>query len=63
MSFKWNSAKGIINAIRMNYYAKEDLRFEVLKGISVSDSVEHECDLASVKEMLQNVEVNKKIFS
>ena len=44
----------------MNYYDKEDLIFEVLTGISVKDATEHERELASVKEMLGNGEVNQR---
>ena len=63
VSFKWTSSKGIINAIRMNYYNKDDLHFEVLKGINIHDEMEYEYELASVKEILMNVEVNqKKLF-
>ena len=47
----------------MNYHNKEDLRFEVLKGISAHYSMEHECKLASVKEILGNIEVNQKKYS
>ena len=44
----------------MNYYNKEHLRFEVLKGISTHDAMEHECKLSSVKEILANIKVNQK---
>ena len=47
VSFKWTSSKVIINAIRINYCNKQDLRFEVLRGISVKDAVEYERELAS----------------
>ena len=36
--FKWTSSTWILNAIRMDCCNKEDLRFEVLKGISVRDT-------------------------
>ena len=49
VSFKWTSMKCIMNDIRMNYHNKEDLRFEVLKGISINDVSQYEHDLASVK--------------
>ena len=49
-----------MNAIRMNCCSKEDLRSEALKGISIKDIVEHEHELASVKEMLGNAEVNQR---
>ena len=55
VSFKWTSARGIMNAMRMNYHKKEDLRFEILKRIRIDDTVEHRNDLSSVKEMLRNV--------
>ena len=44
----------------MNYHNRDDLRFEVLKGISAHDRMECECELARVKEILANAEVNKK---
>ena len=44
----------------MNYCDKEDLRFEVLKGISVHGTMEHEYELESTKEMLVSVEVNQR---
>ena len=63
VSFKWTYAKGIMNATRMDYCNKEDLRFEVLKVMSVNDAVEHEHELESAKEMLGNAEVNQiKVF-
>ena len=63
VSFKWTSAKGIINAIIMNYYKKEDLQFVVLRGISINDALEHEHELEIVKETLHNAEVNqRKVF-
>ena len=46
----------------MNCYDKDDLRFEVLKVISVHDTIEHEYELASVKETLVNTEVNQKNY-
>ena len=49
VSFKWTSAKDITKTTRMNYCDKEDLRFEVLKGISINDVSPYEHDLASVK--------------
>ena len=49
--------------MRMNYCKKEDLLFEVLKGIRIDDTVEHGNDLSNVKEMLRNVEIsNRKVF-
>ena len=60
VSFKWNSSKETMNAIRINYCNKEDLRFEVLKGVSVNDVVEHEHELASMKKILGDVEVNQR---
>ena len=62
VSFRWTSAKGITNAIRMNYCNKDDLRFEVLIGKIINDTIEHDCELVSVKETLKNVEVNQRIF-
>ena len=63
VTFEWTSATGITNAIRMDYYKKEDLRFEVLKGIRIDDAVEHGTYLSGVKEMLRNVEINnRKVF-
>ena len=41
VSIKCTSSTVIINVIRINYCNKEDLRFEVLKGISVKDIVEY----------------------
>ena len=38
---------GIINAIRMDHYNKDDLRFEVLNWISAHDKIEYEHELAS----------------
>ena len=52
--------KGIKNTIRINYCNKDDLRFEFLTGISVNDTIECENELASVKQMLQNAEVNQR---
>ena len=60
MSFKCASEKVMMNVIRMSYCNKEDLRFEFLKGISINDALEHECELASMKDALQNVEVNQR---
>ena len=57
-SFKWTSSTEIKNAIKMNYFNKEDLSFEMLKGISVKDTVGHECETSIAKEILGNVEVN-----
>ena len=34
--------------------------FDILKGISVNDTIEYECELGSVKWMLGNVEVNQR---
>ena len=49
--------------MRINYCNKEELRFEVLKGISAQDAMEHGCELGSAKETLGNAEVNqRKIF-
>ena len=63
VSFKCTSSKCITSAIRMNYCNKHDLLIEVLIRVSINDAIEHECELASVKEMLKNVEVNKrKVF-
>ena len=42
VSFKWTSAKGITNAIKMNHFNKEDFWFKVLKLFSINDVVEHE---------------------
>ena len=47
----------------MNYCNKEDLTSEVLKGISIKDIAECECELSSAKEMIGNVGVNqRKLF-
>ena len=63
VSFKRASAKGMMNSIRMNYCDKENLRFEVLKGISVNNALECECELTIVKEALHDEDVNqRKIF-
>ena len=63
VSFKWTSAKGIVNSTSMNCHNKEELRFEVLKGISINDEVEYESELVSTKETLENAEVNqRKVF-
>ena len=52
-----------MNAIRMNYFNKEDLRFEVLIVINVKDTVEHEHELESAKETPGNTEFNqRKLF-
>ena len=64
VSFKWTTSTGIMNAIGISYCNKDDVRFEVLKGISTDEKIEDECELASSKEMLANVEVNqKKLFA
>ena len=42
----------------MDYWYKEDLRFEVLKEISVHGTMESQCELSSAKETLGNAEVN-----
>ena len=53
----------MINAIRINCYDKDDLRFEVLKGLKIDDAVEHDNDVSSVKEILMKVQKkNKKLF-
>ena len=63
VSFKWTSANGVINAIRINCYDKADLRFEVLKGLKIDDTVEHNDDISSVKEISMKVHKNnKKLF-
>ena len=49
VSFEWTSSTRIINVITIDCCEKEDLKFEVLKGVSVKDLVEHEHELASVK--------------
>ena len=49
VSFEWTSSTGIMSATKMNHCNKEDLRFEVLKGISIKDAIERECKLASAK--------------
>ena len=47
----------------MKFHNKDDFRFEVLIGININDTIEHECELESVKETLKNVEVNQiKVF-
>ena len=62
-SFKWTSATGVINAIRINCYDKVDLRFEVLKGLKIDDAVECNDDMSSVKEILMKVQKNnRKLF-
>ena len=58
VSFKCKSSAGTTNALRMNRHIKDDLCFEVLKGINARDKMDHECELASTKEILANVEVN-----
>ena len=63
ISFKWNSSTGIMNAIRMKHCNKECLRFEMMKGINVKDTVEHEHELESAKETPGNTEFNqRKLF-
>ena len=63
VSFKWASAKGMMNATRTNHCNKKDLRFEVLKVINVNEVAEHEHEIASAKEMLGNAEANqRKVF-
>ena len=63
VSFKWTSAKGTMNAIRIKYHNKDNLRFKVLIGMDINDTIEDEHELASMKEMLKNVEVNqRKVF-
>ena len=51
-SFEWTSSTGIANSTRINCYNKEKLKFEVLKGVSIKDIVQHEHELESAKEML-----------
>ena len=46
----------------MNYYNKEDLRFEILIRISINDTIENEHEIVSVKEILKNVGVNQRFF-
>ena len=58
VSFKMTSVKGITYAISMNYCNKKDLRFKKLKGISSTDTAQHEYELECAKETLENVEVN-----
>ena len=63
VSFKWTSAIGITNAIRINYYNKLDLRFEVLKGMTIDDTVECSNGISSAKETSMNVKINnRKLF-
>ena len=58
-----NRENDIMNAIRMNYYKKEDFRHALLKGVKTYDALEHACKEASVKEILKKVEANnKRIF-
>ena len=52
------------NKRNKNELPQQLFRFEVLKGISTDEKIEDECELASSKEMLANVEVNqKKLFA
>ena len=44
----------------MHYCKKEDLRFEILKGISAHDTMDHEHELSSTKETLGNAMVNQR---
>ena len=53
VSFGWTSSKCTTNAIRINYFKKEDLRHEALKGVNACNKLEHEHEEASVKEMLK----------
>ena len=47
----------------MKYCEKEDLRFEVLKGVIMCDKLEHDYEEACAKEALTNLEIdNKKSF-
>ena len=47
----------------MNYHKKEDLMFEVLKGVNMHDKLECEHEEACVKSMLTNVEINNRKYS
>ena len=58
--FKWTSTKGMTNTIRMSYYDKDNLRFEVLIGININNTIECEYEVANVKETLKNAEVNQR---
>ena len=49
VSFQLTSSKVITTTTRMNYHNKEDLRFEVLKGVIVHYTMEYECELASAE--------------
>ena len=49
-SFRWTSLNGIINYIKNNYYKKEDLRYEVLKGVNMYDKLEYEYGEAYAKK-------------
>ena len=63
VSFKWTSAIGITNTIRINYHNKLDLRFEGLKGMNIDDAVEYSNDISSAKEMSMDVKINnRKLF-
>ena len=63
VSFKWASAIGITNAIRINHHNELDLRFEVLKGLKIDDAVEHSNDVSSGKETVMKVKTNnRKLF-
>ena len=44
----------------MNYYEKDDLRFEALKGVKMHDKLEYENEEACAKDTLTNVEVKNK---
>ena len=63
VSFKGALENRITNSIRINYFKKEDLQHELLKGVNVHDKSKHECEESSTKETLKNAEVsNKRIF-
>ena len=49
-----------MNAIMINYHNELDLRFEVLKGVKIDNTVEHSNDISSAKEMLMNVKINDR---
>ena len=49
VSFEWTPAKGIMNAIRMNHHKMENVRFKVLKGIIIADTIQCGNELSCTK--------------
>ena len=49
------SSNGAMNTRRMSYYEKDNLRFEVLAGVSMCEKLENKHEEDCAKDMLTNV--------